>query len=53
MEFPISVRLLTSIYILHYHFAFHITLLFLEEDIEINLLYLDRHSTMRQSSLNK
>ena len=43
MELPISVRLLTSIYILHWHIAFHhdCYLLFLEEDIEINLLYLD------------
>ena len=54
MELPISLRLITSIYILHWHIAFHndYYLLFLEEDIEINLLYLDKHSRMRQSSLN-
>ena len=52
MELPISVRLLTSIYILHWHIAFHhdYYLLFLEEDIEINLFYWDKHSRIRQSS---
>ena len=54
MELPISVRLLTSIYTLYCHIAFHYDyyLLFLKEGIEISLLYLDTRQCDNQVSIN-